>query len=133
MYSYFNWSTPEKTEDGAVKAISDLALIAGLARPAGDSNILPILIPTYKALGLDAPIAFLAENAKSKHGTLLTAVGKEDEEAFEALLAFGHKDNDDEDGSMALIKAVKMGLISFVDGLLAAGADKDARDEASLR
>lgn len=126
---------PEKTEDGAVKAISDLALIAGLARPAGDSNILPILIPTYMALGLDAPIAFLAENAKSKYGTqpLLTAVDKEDEEAFEALLAFGHKDNDDEDGSMALIKAVKMGLSSFVDGLLAAGADKDARDEASLR
>ena len=69
VYSYFTWKTPVKSETGVLEAIYGLAMLAGLAKPADGSNVIPVLLHTYEALSLrEAVIPAAAELAKKKYG-----------------------------------------------------------------
>ena len=62
IYNYFTWNKPEKTVDGVVEAIYDLAILSGLPKPPDGSKVLPLLLSTYKALGLNEVAGVLNKN-----------------------------------------------------------------------
>ena len=136
IYNYFTWKKPEKTVNGVVEAIYDLAILAGLPKPADGSNVLPMLLSTYKALGLSGVAgvknATVIDDAKKKYGDkpLATSARKGNEGDVKALLTAGYKDLEERNwpsDDTALINASYHGLEGAVKALLSAGADKDAK------